>query len=136
MRRWWLFVPSVAAIIILGIFWVTVAAHLATFGGFRNGDGNGSHYLFFSGAGGLIIGNILQPAIIAAAIVYYRKNNCKAAWCWRLGKHEFTDPTDNVCRLLCWKHHPDVKHKTLDAETIRKIQAKKGLYLGSKPGKG
>lgn len=118
------------------IYWAVIAAHLATFGGFRNGDGNGSHYLFFSGAGGLVIGNILQPALIAAIFIYYRKNNCKRTWCPRLGHHEFTDPTDGVSRLLCWRHHPDVKHKTLNADTIQKIQRKRRLYLGERPGKG
>jgi hypothetical protein len=136
MRKWLFLALAIAAIIILCLFWVAVAAHLATFGGFNNGGGNGSHYLFFSGAGGLVIGNILQPAIIGAAIIYYRKNNCKRTWCWRLGKHDFTDPTDGVCRLLCWKHHPDVKHKSLDMETIRKIQEKRHLHLGERPGKG
>jgi len=123
---------TAAGIAVLIIFWAAVAHELQMFFGFRNGDGNGSHYLFWSGSGS----NLGYLSLAGGLLIYYRKNNCKRSWCPFLGVHQFTDPEDGVSRLLCWMHHPDVKHKTLKAETIRQIQHKRHLYLGSKPGKG
>ena len=132
MRRAGAVLTAAAGVAVLIVFWGAVAAHLATFFGFSNGDGNGSHYLFFSGSGS----NLAYLGAAWAAFIYYRKNNCKRSWCPLIGQHPFTDPEDGVSRLLCWAHHPDVRHKTLKAETIEKIQHKRHLYLGKRPGKG
>ena len=100
--------------------------------GFANGDGNSPQYLFWSGAGS----DLAYLSFAAAAIGVYRKHNCRMRWCWRLGRHEFTDPADQVTRSLCWRHHPDVKHKQLTAGRVAEIQRKRHLYLGKQPGKG
>lgn len=122
-----------AGLVFLGLFWAVVVSHLATFFGFGNGDGNGSHYLFWSGSGS----DLAYLSFLAAGITVYRKHNCAKRYCWRIGKHAFTDPSDNVTRQLCWKHHPDVKHKTLGPDVIGEIdKRRKKFYLGKQPGRG
>lgn len=109
-----------------------MAAWLQHLFGFYNGGGNGSHYLFWSGAGS----DLAYLSFLWGGVVLYRRNNCKRRWCWRLGHHPFTDPSDSVTRLLCWRHHPDVRHKNLTGSRIADIQKRRHLYFGSKPGKG
>lgn len=109
---------TAAMVVVLIVFWDAIAAHLATFFGFANGSGNGSHYLFFSGSGS----DFGELAIISGGVILYRRLNCKRSWCPFMGMHDFTDPTDGVSRKLCWYHHPDVMHKTLKASHIRRIQ--------------
>ena len=125
-------VAFLAAALLLLLFWVTIAAHLATFFGFNNGGGNTSHYLFWSGAGS----DLAYLSFLAAAVTVYRRHNCAKAWCPRIGKHEFTNPDTGIKRLLCWKHHPDVTYKTLHADVIAEIQRKRHLYVGKQPGHG
>jgi len=122
------------------IFWGIIATKLATFFGFNNGGGNGSHYLFWSGSGS----DLGYYSLVAGVVVLYRSHNCKYRWCPFLGHYDFTDPADGVTRKLCWLHHPDVKHKTLKAEHVEEIQGRRRehlqekfhLYVGDKPGKG
>lgn len=104
---------------------------LQQFFGFTAGDGNSPSYLFWSGAGG----DLAYLSFLWAGVVLYRRNNCRRRWCWRLGRHELTDPLDGVSRLLCWRHHPDVKHKHLTAGRIAEIQQRRHYYL-KRPGKG
>lgn len=112
---------TVAIFVVLFAFWVAVANWLASFFGFSNGDGNGSHYLFWSGAGS----DFGELALISALVVMYRRANCKRTWCPFMGMHDFTDPQDGVTRKLCWYHHPDVQHKTLKAHHIERIQRRR-----------
>lgn len=128
-RAWWLLLIPAAALV---RWWAQTSTQAQGFFGFRNGAGNGSHYLFWSGAGS----DLAYLSFLAAGLTLYRKHNCKMRWCWRIGSHEFADPTDGVTRMLCWKHHPDVKHKHLTAERIGEIQRRRHLYLGKQPGKG
>lgn len=76
-------------------------------------------------------GSVSDLGLFAAAFALafhsihnYRLNKCKTKGCFRIGHHDFVDPTDGVTRKLCYKHHPDVMHKNLTLETIDKIQAK------------
>jgi hypothetical protein len=121
-----------AVAVVLAGAWATVATALQGFFGFYDGGGNGSHYLFWSGSGS----DLAYLSFLVAGITLYRRHNCQYAWCPRIGRHEFTDPSDGVKHLLCWKHHPDVKHKTLRDENIRSIQQRRHLYLGKQPGRG
>ncbi len=105
---------------------------LAHFFGFAPGDGNGAPYLFWSGAGS----DLAYLTVLAAVLGAYRKHNCQMRRCWRLGRHEFTDPADRVTRNLCWRHHPDVKARQLTAARIAAIQQRRHLYFGQRPGKG
>lgn len=132
VKRLTLAVLAAAVVIVLAVFWGTISAHLATFFGFNNGGGNTSHYLFWSGAGS----DLAYLSFLVAGITLYRRHNCHRAWCPRIGKFEFTDPADGVSRMLCWKHHPDVKYKALHDEAIRKIEQRRHMYLGKQAGRG
>lgn len=101
--------------------------------GLNNGDS--PWYLFWSGVGAFLEG-LAALSVIGGIIGWYRRENCKKHWCLRFGKFEFVDPEDGVSRRLCWKHHPDVKHKHLHGSTIREIQHRRRLYFGDKPGRG
>lgn len=122
---------AVLALVLL-LAWAAFSSWAQAFFGFQNNGGNGSHYLFWSGAGS----DLAYLSVAVGALTFYRKNNCKRAWCWRIGHHEFSDPSDGVSRLLCWKHHPDVKWKALRREQIEAIQRKRHLFLGDRPGPG
>jgi hypothetical protein len=125
-------VGAAAAVVVLAVTWAAISTALQGFFGFQNNGGNGSHYLFWSGAGS----DLAYLSFLGAGIAVYRKHNCAYHLCWRIGRHEFTDPQDNVKRLLCWKHHPDVRHKTLRPDVLRDIQQRRHLYLGKNPGRG
>lgn len=93
--------------------------------GFRNGDGNSPAYLFWSGAGS----DLGELAIVVGLVSIYRRHNCQLKGCWRIGRHEYTEPDTGVKRLMCWRHHPNVAHRQLTRERLH-------LYLGKRPGKG
>ena len=97
---------------------------LAHFFGVANGDSNSPAYLFWSGIGS----DLAYLTFFAAAVGMYRKHNCQMRWCWRLGRHAYTDP-HGVTRPLCWRHHPGVTHRNLTRERLH-------LYLGQRPGRG
>ena len=105
---------------------------LAHFFGVAQGDGNSSAYLWWSGPGS----DLAYLTVFAAALGAYRRLNCQMHRCWRIGRHEFTDPANGVARNLCWKHHPDVKARQLTAGRIAEIQRRRHLYFGKQPGKG
>ena len=92
----------------------------------------GPWYAFWSGAGS----DLAYLSVFAGFAAAYRKHNCQVKRCPRLGRHVFTDPADGVARSLCWRHHPDVKHRQLTRARVAEIQRRRHLYLGDKPGKG
>ena len=61
-------------------------------------DLSGPWYGWWSGAGSIVI----QPAIFAAAFVFYRHHTCHVHRCWRIG-HRQVPGTDHVA---CRRHHP------------------------------
>lgn len=65
-----------------------------------------------------------QASVLGAAYGIYRKHNCGRRWCWRLGRYQLTDPDTKVTRVLCWRHHPGIRHKHLTADLIRRIHQK------------
>jgi hypothetical protein len=132
VNRWAVAITTAAVIVALVILWRHISGGAQGIFGFRNGDGNSSEYLFWSGAGS----DLAYLSFLAGGIAIYRRHNCAYAWCPRIGKHEFTDPDGAVKRMLCWKHHPDVKHKTLHKENVRAIQERRHLYFGKKVGRG
>jgi hypothetical protein len=69
---------------------------------FGLGDGAGSQYLFWSGAGS----DITELAIVGALLGALRKHNCETHRCWRMGRHDWTDPTTGQTHKLCRKCHP------------------------------
>lgn len=49
----------------------------------------------------------LLTTFLAAPVLLYRKHNCGIRWCWRLARHDYTDPVTGLTHNLCRKHHPD-----------------------------
>ena len=94
----------------------------AHFFGFDAGQGNGAHYLFWSGAGS----DIAELAIIGGLWAMVRQRNCEVHRCWRLGRHAVEGTGLRVCR----KHHPE-GHLTAAG-----VRQRYHLYLGGKPGRG
>ena len=88
-------------------------------------SGNDDWYLFPSGWGGILL---VSGSFLAAPVTTLKHHNCQVKRCWRIGRHEFTEP-DGIKRLLCWRHHPDVQHKQLTRERLH-------IYVGKRPGRG
>lgn len=63
----------------------------------------GPFYGFWSGFGS----DIGEIAIVGAVYSMYRKHNCGAPGCWRIGKH----PTEDGMFHMCRHHHPDLMGK-------------------------
>lgn len=61
-------------------------------------DEGGKGYGFWSGIGS----DIGEVAIIGAVVGMFRKHNCHATGCWRIGKH----PVEGTGYITCRKHHP------------------------------
>jgi hypothetical protein len=68
---------------------------LQNFFGFGNGQGNSSHYLFWSGAGS-------DLAYVAVVWAVFRRLNCHQPRCWRLGRF----PVEGTLMHACRRHHP------------------------------
>jgi hypothetical protein len=94
-------------------------------------DVSGPWYAFWSGFGGDVA---ILASILAAPVLLYRKHNCGVRWCWRIARHEFTDPDTHMTHQLCRRHHPE--HPGSKPVTAAHIQEQYHLYLGKKPGRG
>lgn len=70
--------------------------------GSENTNGAPPNYNFWSGFGS----DIAEVTIIGAMIGIFKKHNCHTRWCFRIGRHEFTDSATGVTYMLCRKHHP------------------------------
>ncbi len=92
-------------------------------------DASGAWYLFWSGVGA----DITELAIIGGLISIYRRHNCGVRWCWRIARHDFTDPSGTTTHHLCRHHHPLYADKPVTAQHIREQYH---LYLGKQRGKG
>ena len=89
-------------------------------------DEGGKGYAFWSGVGS----DIGEVAIIGAVLGMYRKHNCHATGCWRIGKH----PVEGTGFITCRKHHPlirsdgpltadDIAHAHRDAQVRERKDA-------------
>jgi hypothetical protein len=58
-----------------------------------------------------ISGPLADITLLGGAIAIYRKHNCHAKGCWRVGRH----PVEGTSYIVCRKHHP---HETPTAEQI------------------
>jgi hypothetical protein len=75
------------------------------------GNAHQGGYLFWSGiAGSFLIGG----GIWGTLLHNYRRHNCHARWCPRIGKHPVNGTPYSVCR----KHHPRVPDGGASAEHI------------------
>jgi hypothetical protein len=95
---------------------------LQHFFGFDAGQGNGTHYLFWSGAGS----DLGEIAILGAILGAWHRVNCHVKGCWRIGRQHVEGTTYVTCR----KHHPE------DKPTASHICERYHLYLGKRPGRG
>lgn len=57
-----------------------------------------------------------QVTFITGALLLYRKHNCHAPLCPRLGHH----PTADGLHHLCRKHHPDLPNHRLSLDEIHR----------------
>lgn len=93
------------------------------FFGFRPGDGNGPHYLFWSGAGS----DISELAINGAVLAGLHRVNCHVKGCPRLARYPIAGGQFKVCA----KHHPDhhVRARRLTVALLH--QAHRDHYKGA-----
>jgi hypothetical protein len=66
-------------------------------------NGNYAWYLFPSGWGGNLA---IVLSVMTAPYLLWRKHNCVVRWCWRIGRHEFPDPSTGITHILCRRHDP------------------------------
>jgi hypothetical protein len=59
-----------------------------------------------------------ELSLFGIFVILFRKLNCHAPGCWRIGLHKAADGT----YVLCRKHHPDVPRK-LTLEHIHQAHA-------------
>ncbi len=91
---------------------------------------SGRWYAFWSGFGGDVA---ILASILAAPVLLYRKHNCGVKRCWRLAKHDYTDPESGIIHALCRRHHPEHPGKPV---TAAELQHRYHVYLGKQPGRG
>jgi hypothetical protein len=83
--------------------WHIIQHWLSYMTGSENTSGAPPNYNFWSGFGS----DIAEVTIVGALVAVYKKHNCHARWCWRVGHHEFFDASKGLTYNLCRKHHPD-----------------------------
>ena len=93
-------------------------------------DVSGRWYAWWSGFAGDIT---LLAAILAAPWIQWKRASCGVRRCWRLARHDFTDPQTKIIHHLCRLHHPEHPGKPI---TAQELQARYRLYLGKRPGRG
>ena len=91
-----------AAAAVLTVAWAAIATWCQHFFGFANGDGNGSHYLFFSGSGSDLAYLSVAWSVAMHAAVYYHVHRCHEPRCPWIG-HLMADGHTRSC----WHHHPE-----------------------------
>jgi hypothetical protein len=67
-------------------------------------QGSGPYYGFWSGAGSDISELAVAGAIITTTVALWRRYNCHADKCWRIGLHHVAGGTYLVCR----RHHLEI----------------------------
>ncbi len=65
-------------------------------------NASGTAYLAWSGFGG----DVGEVTVAAGLLAVYRKHNCHARWCFRLGRHGLADESSGLTYRLCRRHHP------------------------------
>lgn len=74
---------------------------VAVFFGVTNASGTA--YLAWSG----ILSDLGEVTLVAGLIAVYRRHNCHARWCLRVGRHSI----DGTPYVVCHRHHPE--HATM-----------------------
>lgn len=73
--------------------------------------GTGPYYGFWSGFGS----DIGEVTVLGLVLAVFRKHNCHARRCWRIGRHQVEGTVWTTCR----KHHPAIDTKAPSAEQIK-----------------
>ena len=102
MRRWLVWPIAAIFALALGALWAAIATWCQHFFGFASGDGNGSHYLFFSGVGS----DLTEYVIIGGLAQLYWAHSCHEPRCLWPG-HLMADGHTRSC----WHHNPDGRPK-------------------------
>lgn len=77
----------------------------------------GPYYGFLSGAGS----DIGEITLVGGLLAVYKRHNCHTAWCWRFGRHDFTDEAAGITYRLCRRHHPQHHGRQLRLHHIARI---------------
>lgn len=84
--------------------WYHLIQHwLAYRTGSLNMPGSPPNYNFFSGSGS----DLTEVTMIGAMLAVFKKHNCHARWCVRVGHHELEDKKTGLKYNLCRRHHPE-----------------------------
>lgn len=105
MKSWqWLLVALLVLVGLsaLAVDWAVFASWSQYHFGFRNGDGNSPHYLFYSGFGSIIIPPVLNGLFIGLAFWWHHQ--CAVTGCLRYARR-----TTAAGERACWVHHPERK---------------------------
>lgn len=87
---------------------------LAVFFGLTNPSGHA--YAFWSGIGS----DIGELTIIGGLIAIYRKHNCHARGCWRVGRLQ----VEGTPYVVCHRHHPTHEgNRKASVDTINRAHA-------------
>lgn len=78
---------------------------------------SGTAYLAWSGA----LSDLGELTLIGGLVAVYRKHNCATRWCFRFGRHDFTDEASGLTHHLCRAHHPAHPGRPLTARHITLI---------------
>lgn len=99
-------------------WWLPLQHWLAIHTGTDNEPGD--YYGFFSGFGS----DLAEVTLIGGLFAIYRKHNCHARWCWRFGRHDFTDERTGLTFRLCRHCHPLHSGERLTRKHIARIHAR------------
>lgn len=97
-----------ACISAIAVDWAALATWQQKTFGFQNGGGNGSHYLFVSGWGSIILPPILNALAFLAVLWWHHQ-------CHVTGCHWYARRKTAAGELACFRHHP---HRTRTYQDI------------------
>lgn len=119
-----LIVGAAGVITGLTLFWAALSTQQQRFFGFEAGGGNGSHYLFFSGWGSILL-PWMGNAVIATAVLWWH-SQCVVHGCYWPSRRR-TAANEKVC----FRHVPQGSRRTWED-----VSRDHHLYLGHQPGRG
>ena len=71
----------------------------------------------------IVSGPLADITLLGAGIAIYRKHNCHAKGCWRLGRH----PVEGTSYITCQKHHPRPSNPTAEQIAAEHHAAKQAV---------
>lgn len=98
-------------------WWHALQHWLAVHTGSSNTPGAPPNYNFWSGSGS----DIGEVTILGGLLAIYKRHNCHTRWCWRFGRHDFTDDATGLTYRLCRHCHPEHPGRQLHRARIAVI---------------